>query len=260
MPKPIKKRADKKSRQQEDINSNYEKVLSFYENNQTNIAIAAGVFICIVMLLVGITLYKRSVSKKADILSYEAYRSFYNLNTKENLSDEARYKAALEKFKKSYQHKKSAVTLFYIANCYFELENLTDAEKSLLKIRKEFSSDNDIIPISHFRLYQLYKKKGEEEKAAKTLNELIALKSPIYKDVAIMAQSNKLLEEGKQDEVIKELNKIIKNYPGSPFSKEAASKIETIKNIEAKKEEPVEDKDKPETDKKPSLSNEVKSE
>lgn len=164
-------------------------------------AAAVIIFIAIVGLLV----YSYSSQKKAKELEHEAYNIYYNNSQAQAVNKEDQYKKALDIFKKAYDTKKSPVSLFYIASCYYETGKYDDALKTLKDFVQRYSSDDKYAPLAYQKTAIIYIKKGDVNEAKKTLDALYNLKTDIYKDFALMEYGKLLEKEGKSDEAKKKI-------------------------------------------------------
>jgi len=226
MPKAIKKRIPKKTA---DAETEVKERLStlkdtLRERQKTAVKIGVGILV-VIIAVAGFFIYSHNAGKKAQGYEYQAYKIFYSADRSPLTNKEEQYKKALEMFNKAYGTKKSPVSLFYIASCYYELGNYDDALKTLKEFTQNYSGEKRFLPLVYQKMATVYIKKGDMNGALKTLETLSSLPGDTFKDLALM-ESGKLLEkQGKPDEAKKKYEELTKKFPYSPYKDEAAAKL-----------------------------------
>jgi tetratricopeptide (TPR) repeat protein len=226
MPKPIKKRVPKKTASTEaDVKDKLVSLKDTIKERQTTaIKYGAGVLV-IFIAIVSFLLYSYTSQKKARMFEYEAYKTYYNDNQGQSVNKEEQYKKALDIFKKAYDTRKTPISLFYIACCYYELGKYDDALKTLKDFTQRYSNEERFIPLAYQKMAISYIKQGNVNEAIKTLDTLYNLHSNIYKDFALMEYGKLLEKEGKIDEAKKKYKELTTKFPNSPFLEEAKVKL-----------------------------------
>ena len=129
MPKVIKKRISKHESPDEGFQDTVNDIRSRLKERQRSLVMGLAAFLVVVIAVGGFFVYNKSQRDKAAELQHEAYRLFYNENLAELSEKGDNYKKALDLFTKSYDIKKKADVLLYIAYCKYELGNYDDAIK-----------------------------------------------------------------------------------------------------------------------------------
>jgi len=225
MPKPIKKKLVKKPAAEIEVKSvishlkeSAKKRKRFFIGGAAAVIISAG-------LISGFFIYNAALKNRAEKLGYEAYKIYYGLYQNQPVAEEERYKKALEIFKKAYDTKKSPVSLYYIANCYYETGKYDDALNTLKELNQRFPDDERFVPLSYHKMAMVNLKKGNSEDALKSLDVLYKYKTGTYKDLALM-ESGKILEAtGRTEEAKKKYEELTKNFPQSLFAEEAQARL-----------------------------------
>ncbi|NCO67970.1 MAG: hypothetical protein COY75_01960 [Nitrospirae bacterium CG_4_10_14_0_8_um_filter_41_23] len=225
MPKLIKKRVPKKTTSTEaDVKDKLISLKDTIKERQTTaIKYGAGVLV-IFLAIASFLLYSYTSQKKARMFEYEAYKIYYNTQI-QGINKEDQYKKALDTFKKAYDTRKSPISLFYIAGCYYELGKYDDAMKTLKDFTQRYSNEERFIPLVYQKIAMAYMKKGDSNEAMKTLDTLYNLHGDIYKDFALMEYGKLLEKEGKVDEAKKKYKELTTRFPNSPFIDEARAKL-----------------------------------
>jgi len=227
MPKPIKKRAAKKQTSEIEVTGAISKIKdSIGKDRNTFVGIVVASIIAI-FVIAGFFMYSSNTKNKAAKLEYEAYKIYYGLYQKQPISKEEQYKKAAELFKKAYDTKKSPVSLFYVANCYYELGKYEDSLKALKELNQKFPDDERFVPLSYYKMAMASLKKGDNNEAIKHLEVLYNYKAGTYKDLSLI-ESGRILESvGRIDEANKKYEELAKNFPQSPFIEEAKERLES---------------------------------
>ncbi|MBF0317506.1 MAG: tetratricopeptide repeat protein, partial [Nitrospirae bacterium] len=217
MPKQIKKKVVKKVDPQNELIGVVDRLREFYDTHKREMLIAEVVLVSIVILSVtvwGYATFSKKAALSQQLLGYATYHNMYQKGDSKNESGkEQRYQKALDEFKKADEKAKSPVTLFYMANAYYEMGKKDEAEKTLLELNKEYAGNEDIMPLSLYKLFELYKGAEKLDKAVETLQQLERLRTPVYKDIVLYQMAEILKKQGKDDESKKKMQELEKNYP-----------------------------------------------
>jgi predicted negative regulator of RcsB-dependent stress response len=226
MPKVIKKRVQKKTVATEaEVTDKLAGLKDILKERQKSVLKYGVGVLFIIIAIISFLLYNYTSQKKARTFEYEAYKIYYNEYQGPSLNNEEQYKKALDIFKKAYDIRKSPLSLFYIAACYYELGKYDDALKTLKDFTQRYSKEDRFIPLVFQKMAMVYIKKGDINEAMKTLDTLYNLNSNIYKDFALMENGRLLEKEGKLDEAKKKYKELTTKFPNSPFIDEAKAKL-----------------------------------
>jgi predicted negative regulator of RcsB-dependent stress response len=229
MPKPIKKKIVKKTTSGTDASETLSRLKKSVDERKRFFITAVAAVALSVIAIGGFFLYSNTQKNKAQKLEYEAYKIYYGLYQKQPVASEERYKKAAEIFKKAYDVRKSPVSLYYIANCYYELGKYEDSLNALKELNQKFPDDEKFVPLSYYKMAMISLKKGSAEEALKSLAVLYNYKTGTYKDLSLI-ESGKIFEaQGNVEEAKKKYEELIKDFPQSPFAEEAKARIERKK-------------------------------
>jgi TolA-binding protein len=224
MPKVIKKHSEKHDGPDQDLRGTVADIRSRIKERQRMLVIGLAIFLVLLVSVGAFFIYTKSVGDKAAGLQREAYRLFYNENVAQQATTGENYKKGLELFRKSYDVKKKADVLLYIAYCQYELGSYDDAIKSLRELNEKFP-DSKIIPLAYYKMAETYLKKGDTINALAVLNTLAGLQNGIFRDMALM-ESGKILEvQGKTEEAQAKYKDLVTKYPNSALVAEAKARL-----------------------------------
>ncbi len=225
MPRPIKKRLEKKGQEKGDIRETVEDIKEVLRKRQRNLIYLFSASIVIVILIIGFVVYSKTTASKASELEFEGYKLYYGDNLIIPLSNEERYRKALDMFSKAYKTRKRPYPLLYMANCHYELGNYDDAIKLLSDLNNQFSDPN-IISLSYYKMAMAYMKKGDMEKALEALKNIYTIKGSTLNDIALF-ESGRILEKmDKKQEAKERFKELVDRFPKSQLLDEAKKRLE----------------------------------
>ncbi|MCX8028076.1 MAG: tetratricopeptide repeat protein [Thermodesulfovibrionales bacterium] len=195
------------------------------QSKQKTLVYIAVAAIFLIMVVSGGFLYVSASNQKAQEYEAEGYRFFYAAG-KDNPSEN--YNKALEAFKRSYDAKKTAYALLYIANCYEGLGKVDDAIRSLEELVSSFN-DIQVLSIAYNKLSALYIKKGDVQRALDSVEKINRLKGGFLQDFAYFQSAAILETMGKTEEARLKYKDLTDKYPNSPFAQLAKKKLEPSK-------------------------------
>ncbi len=225
MPKPIKKKVVKKTTTEIEVKGVISRLKNYAGQNKNVFIGAIGALVISAAAITGFFIYSGDTKNKAENLTYEAYKIYYGLYQKQPITKEEQYKKAAEIFKKAYDTKKSPVSLYYIANCYYEMGKYEDALNTLKELNQKFPDDERFVPLSYYKMAMVSLKKGNSDEALKFLDILYNYKTGAYKDLSLL-ETGKILDAiGKAEDAKKKYEELTKTFPQSPFIEEARGRI-----------------------------------
>lgn len=228
MPKPIKKRVSKKPvLKEEEIRGSFTQILEFIKEKKKAFLSITAVIIGVIVLSIIAIYYNSSLKKKAYSLETEAYNYYYGINLKEDISEEERWRKALELYKKSVETKVSPTALFYLGNCYYNLSDYAKAIEEYERFIKRFKGEKELLPIVYQKLSSAYLNKGDKDKALSTLTKLSELNNGIFKDTALILEARYYERIGDSDKAKERYKELVEKFPNSPWINEARIRTET---------------------------------
>lgn len=225
MPKVIKKRVVKKAKAEEEIKTIVKSTQGLIVRKQRVILPTIILISALILIVGGIFIYRATQARRANTLEYDAYKTFYGLYQRQPMDQGSRYQQALDKFKKAYSVRKSPLSLFYIASCYYGLGNLDEAMKALRELNERFPDDENFVPLSYYKMAMINLKKGDKEAAIKTLEILYNYKTGSFKDLALIESARILEAMDRKEESQKRYKELTRNFPNSPFIEEARARL-----------------------------------
>ncbi len=227
MPKPIKKRVSKKKRpDEEEVKGKALETLNLLRQKKKVLIYSLSTIGFIIIVALILIIYSSSIKKEAYSFEIEAYNYYYNINLKDPLPDEQRWKKSLELFQKASDTKATARVQYYIGNCYFNLGDYDNAVKEYLIFIDRYKRVEKILPLVYQRLASAYMKSGKTEESLRTLDALAQFEGGIFRDTALILQARYYEAVGKPEEAEKKYREIVNDFPSSLWASEARAKIQ----------------------------------
>lgn len=233
MPKVIKKRLTKKIPLREEkskgITTHAIDLIKFVRNlrgKRKEFILLLSALIIAISVFVGFKAYATSLTKKAYSIEMEAYNHYYGMirSEKDPLTAEERWKKALELYTESFKIKPTSLRQFYIGNCYYKLTDYSNAINAY-KVFIDKYPDEGLLPLVYQRLSSSYIKVGSIDDALKTLEILKNFKNRAFKDSALIEEARLYEARDMPQEAQKKYEELLKEFPASPWSAEAKSKL-----------------------------------
>lgn len=226
MPKVIKKKAVKQA-ETNDAKALMEKMQEIGAARRKQIMAITAAAVGVVIIGVALFAFARSAKNTASAYEYEGYRAFAGLNEKTPPPQNVRAGRAMESFMKAHATRPTPYSLMYVANSRFELGKFDEALAAYEELMSKFPSADIYLPLASHKAAVCAMMLGKNEIAMKYFDQILSYPTPSFKDVALV-ESAKLLERmGKPEEAKLKYEKILAEFPASPFADEA--KIKTGK-------------------------------
>ena len=224
MPKAIKKKIAKQSTKEEEVTNFLHRRTAHLRKQRFFVPLLVGLLVA-VLGAGAFLIYRSQVEKKAKTLEYEAYKTYYGIQQKQPLKGEEHYQKALEKFRRAYEAKKTAFSLYYIANAHYNLSQYDDALRTFKELNAEFPDDDKLVPLSYYKMALIHLQKGDREGALKLLETVYRYRSSSLRDLAVIETARILDASDRKEEAAKKYEELIKDFPESPFREEAQQKL-----------------------------------
>lgn len=226
MPKAIKKRVTKKTTlQEEEVKGLVSHAMDFVREKKKTFILVSSVAAAAIAVYIIIMLYTASLTNKAYALEKEAFHYYYGINLKSSMQEDERLKKALELYQQSLKVKSTPVVLFYLGNCYYKLNDYSNAVKSYTSFIDKYPGEEGMLPLVYQKLAYAHVNNGKADDALKALQILEKFKNGVFKDTALIQQARLYETLGKPEDAKKKYEELIKEFPGSIWSSEAKSKI-----------------------------------
>ena len=121
---------------------------------------------------------------------------------------------------------------FSLGNAYFQANDLASAIEAYNRFISTYGTHVSLLGLVHQKLGYAYQLKGDLDQAAKTYSSILEVPGAMNRDHALFEVARLEENRSKPDEAMKHYQELMKTYPSSPLTSEAAMRV---KVIEAKK-------------------------
>lgn len=121
---------------------------------------------------------------------------------------------------------------FSLGNAYFQSNDLASAIEAYNRFIFTYRTHVSLLGLVHQKLGYAYQLKGDFDQAAKTYSSILEVPGAMNRDHALFEVARLEENRSKPDEAMKHYQELMKTYPSSPLTSEAAMRV---KVIEAKK-------------------------
>lgn len=226
MPKIIKKKAaQKKTVKEEEVKGFALDALDAVKERQKQVIIVVVIIAAILALYMTFSMYSSSVKADAVYIEKKANNYYYSEVVEGSMSDEERLKKALELYKESADIKVTRTALYNLGNTYYKLGDYANAIKQYDLFVNKFSSNEEMLALVYQKIAASYVRAGQNDKAFGALKKLAKVKGGIFKDTALVLEARYLENAGDKGKALEKYLELAAEFPSSPWSGEAASKL-----------------------------------
>ncbi len=147
-----------------------------------------------------------------------------------NLSEAiALYKRVVEEYPRTPT---APLAQFSLGNAFLQAKDLDSAIESYKRFISAYGSNIPLLGLVHQKLGYVYLLKGDIDQAAQTYSAILEIPGAMNRDYAMFELARLEENRSRPDEALKQYQDLIKTYPDSPLTSEAAVRV---KVLEAKK-------------------------
>ena len=216
MPKPIKKRPEKKKKT-EDI-AVYDELKETIAKRQKTLLAGTVSAIVIIVIAAGVYFFNQNAVSRANDYNAKGYAVFYGLSPETPASAQGRYQEALSLFEKAYGARKSAYSLYYIGASQYELGQYQQAIETLSGLYSRYPGNAQFVPLSLYKLAMAELRLGKNAEALKYLGMMESSSFESLKDMAYYEDARLLESMGKKDEAKRKFLELMEKFPQSPYT------------------------------------------
>jgi tetratricopeptide (TPR) repeat protein len=121
---------------------------------------------------------------------------------------------------------------FSLGNAYLQSNDLTSAIEAYNRFVSTYGAHESLLGLVHQKLGYAYLLKGDLDQAAKAYLNILEIPGAMNRDYALFEVARLEENRSRPDEAVKHYQNLMKTYPTSPLTGEAAMRV---KVIEAKK-------------------------
>jgi outer membrane protein assembly factor BamD (BamD/ComL family) len=184
----------------------------------------------------GVFWYDAQNASKAQDLEREATIHLFTRPANDPQKAAANLKEAIALYKRvvdEYPRTPTApLAQFSLGNTYLQSNDLASAIEAYNRFISTYGSNVSLLGLVHQKLGYAYLLKGDLDQAAKAYSTILEIPGAMNKDYALFEVARLEENRSKSDAAMKHYQDLMKTYPNSPLTSEAAMRV---KVIEAKK-------------------------
>ena len=196
---------------------------------------------CVLLLLIGIGTwglfwYEEQNARKAQELEREATLRLFTRPSNDPQKTATNLKEAIALYKRvldEYPRTPTApLVQFSLGNAFLQSNDVDAAIDAYKRFTATYASNTSLLGLVYQKLGYAYLVKGDADQAAKAYFSILDMPGAMNRDYALFEVARLEENRAKPDEALKHYQELMKTYPSSPLTSEAAVRV---KVIEAKK-------------------------
>lgn len=196
---------------------------------------------CVLLFLMGMGLwglfwYEEQNASKAQELEREATSRLFTRPSNDpqkaaaNLTEAiALYKRVLDEYPRTPT---APLVQFSLGNAFLQSNDVDSAIEAYKRFTSTYGSNTSLLGLVYQKLGYAYLVKGDFDQAAGAYSSILDMPGAMNRDYALFEVARLEENRSKPDEALKHYQELLKTYPNSPLTSEAAVRV---KVIEAKK-------------------------
>ncbi|MBK9306400.1 MAG: tetratricopeptide repeat protein [Nitrospira sp.] len=137
----------------------------------------------------------------------------------------ALYKKVVEEYPRTPT---APLAQFSLGNAFLQANNLDSAIESYKRFISTYGSNISLLGLVHQKLGYTYLLKGDIDQAAKTYSAILEIPGAMNRDYAMFELARLEENRSKPDVALKYYQDLIKTYPDSPLTSEAAVRVKVL--------------------------------
>lgn len=221
---------------EEQLVSGLEHWLMGLKNYRWSLIVGFVLLLLMGMGLWGMFWYDEQNASKAQELEREATLRLFTRPTNDQQKTANNLKEAIALYKRildEYPRTPTApLVQFSLGNAFLQSNDVDAAIESYKRFTSTYSSNTSLLGLVYQKLGYAYLVKGDFDQAAKAYSSILDMPGAMNRDYALFEVARLEENRSKGDEALKHYQELMKTYPNSPLTGEAAVRV---KVIEAKK-------------------------
>lgn len=212
--------------------SGVERFLLILQEQRRVLLVGLGVLLVAAAVVLGIIWYDYQTTLKARELDQEATLHYLNRPSDDPRKAQEQLALAINVYKQVVdQYPRTPVApmaLFHLGNAQV-LNNEVDAGiETYKRFMLLYSSNPSLLGLVQQRLAYAFLVKGDRDQAAKTFAAILELPGALNKDQVLFELAKMEESQSRPEGALAHYQDLMKNYPNSPFTSEAAVRVKVL--------------------------------
>jgi outer membrane protein assembly factor BamD (BamD/ComL family) len=223
--------------------SGVERFLFVLQEQRRALLVGLGVLLIAAAIVIGVIWYDYQTTLKARELDQEATLHYLNRPADDQKKSHEQLALAINLYKQVVdQYPRTPVaplTLFHLGNALV-LNNEVDAGiEAYKRFMLLYSSNSSLLGLVQQRLAYAYWVKGDRDQAAKVFAGILELPDALNKDHVLFELAKMEESQSRPEGALAHYQDLMKNYPNSPFTSEAAVRVKVLEVKKAPESSPA---------------------
>ena len=211
--------------------SGLEHALIRLQDYRKPLLVGLGVLFLAAGVVGGVFWYDRQASQKAQDMEREATRMFMTRPVDPQKSDEllkqaiAQYRQIVDQYPRTPA---AQLALFHLGNALVQANDFAAAIEAYQRFIALYGSNPFLVALAQQRLAYTYLLKGDREQAAKAFTNIVDAPGALNKDQALYELARLEEAQSRPEGALAHYQELIKNYPNSPYTSEAAVRTKLL--------------------------------
>ena len=220
-----------------------ERFLITLQEQRRALLVGLGVLLMAAAVVAGIMWYDYQTTAKARELDQEATLHYLNRPADDPKKAREQLALAINLYKQVVdQYPRTPVAplaLFHLGNAQI-LNNEVDAGiETYKRFMLLYSSHQSLLGLVQQRLAYAYLVKGDQEQAAKAFADVLQIPGALTKDHVLFELAKMEESQSRPEGALAHYQDLIKNYPNSPFTSEAAVRVKVLEVKKSPESQPT---------------------
>lgn len=180
----------------------------------------------------GVLWYDAQTASKAEELEREATLHYLTRPSDDPKKAETNLKEAIALYKKvveEYPRTPTApLALFNLGNSYLQANEVDAAIDAYKRFTLMYPSNVALLGLVHQKLGYAYQLKGDRDQAAKAFSTVLEIPGSLNRDHALYELARLEESQSRPEGALAHYQELMKTYPNSPFSSEAAVRVKAL--------------------------------
>lgn len=222
--------------------SGMDRVGVFVHEQRRALLVGLGVLLIAVAVVGGVLWYDFQTAQKATDLFQEATRHYLNRPADDPKKADEQLRRAITGFREvveQYPRTPSGpLALFHLANAQVLANELDAGIESYKRFMLLYGNNPALIGLTQQRLGYAYLTKGDRDQAVKAFSSVLEMPGALNKDQVLFELAKLEESQSRPEGALAHYQDLMKTFPNSPFTSEAAVRVKALETKKPGTEEP----------------------
>jgi outer membrane protein assembly factor BamD (BamD/ComL family) len=223
--------------------SGIERFLFVLQEQRRALLVGLGVLLVAAAVVIGIVWYDYQTTLKARELDQEATLHYLNRPADDPKKAHEQLTQAINLYKQVVdQYPRTAVAplaLFHLGNAQVSSNEVDAGIETYKRFIVLYGSNPSLLGLVQQRLAYAYLVKGDRDQAAKAFTGILGLPGALNKDHVLFELAKMEESQSRPEGALAHYQDLMKNYPNSPFTSEAAVRVKVLEVKKAPESQPA---------------------